>query len=135
MIMENKELVKSYGLKATPTRLSVLAALQKYSKPVSVFDILKNLNKNTDQTTVYRILNVFVEKGMIKKIDLKKDFSFFEINEGKHHHHLVCQSCSKIKEIESCDISAIEKQVLKKSGFKSIDEHALEFYGLCENCA
>lgn len=49
------------------------------------------------------------------------------------HHYILCKKCHKVEEVEGEDLSTIEKNITKNSGFH-IDSHYLEFKGLCQNC-
>jgi Fur family transcriptional regulator, ferric uptake regulator len=128
--------LKNVDLKVTPGRLSILTVLENNSKPLSVKEISAKLGKESvDLATLYRTVNSLVEKRLIRQIDFKQDFSYYELAKDKHHHHhLVCVNCSRIADLESCDLPKIEKQNLKKYGFAKIDEHVLEFFGLCMDC-
>lgn len=123
------------GLKQTKPRLGVIEAIRIADKPVDVSYLEKYLNKRkiqADQATIYRILTLFSEKGLIKKIELKEGKFRYEIA-GNDHHHIICESCGKIEDISDCSLEGLEKNIAKKKGF-SINSHSLEFYGICSNC-
>lgn len=133
--MEKKqEILKSLCMKVTKNRLLVLNLLMTSQKPLSVEEIFKKL-KNVDQVTIYRILNQFCEKDIIKKIDLRSGKSFFEFQDH-HHHHVVCQSCGYLEEIDICLPEKFIKKIQHNSEkFKNISDHALEFFGVCNKCS
>ena len=67
--------------------------------------------------------------------DFKQGFAYYELMQnGDHHHHLVCTNCSKVVDLASCDFLKLDKQALKKAGFAKFYEHVLEFFGLCLSC-
>lgn len=126
---------KDAGIKSTGSRIAVLEILENDGTPMDVSMIIKSLDKmglNPDQATVYRILNTFYEKGIIKRI---------EIGEGKYryeksdmdHHHLICSDCGSITDVEDEFMEKIEKEIELKKGFL-VKNHSLEFFGLCQNC-
>jgi len=85
---------------------------------------------------MYRALEALIEVGIVRQIDMQHAHAHYELVAGeKHHHHLICKHCSKVEDVESCDIADIECTVLKKSkSFASIQNHSLEFFGLCKKC-
>ncbi len=124
------------GLKKTTSRLAIIDILEKQKIPADVPTILKELRLKkilTNQVTVYRILNNFLEKGIINRIELHEGKFRFELARRKHHHHLVCQNCGKIEDVEDSLIQKLEKQITMKKKFM-VKDHSLEFFGLCASC-
>ena len=54
----------------------------------------------------------------------------FELNEGKHHDHLVCMQCGRVEEFYDAEIEKRQTRVAKERGF-AISEHALYLYADC----
>lgn len=131
---KKQEILKEIGMKVTRNRLAVLDLLMTSQKPLSVEEIFKKL-KNVDQVTIYRILNQFSEKNIIKKIDLRYGKSFFEFQDH-HHHHIVCESCGCLEEVDVCLPENFLKKIQKSSNqFKKVSDHSLEFFGVCNKCS
>lgn len=130
-----KTLLKENGLKATRNRLALLAYLSKTQKPHTASEILTVLKREEiDQATVYRILDVFLKKALIKQIEFKKGSAYYELASQDHHHHLICKSCDRVEDvILPEEFSIQEKNIEKKTNFK-IQDHSLEFFGLCAEC-
>lgn len=128
-------LLKENGYKITPTRMAVLEIFIKNHKPISALYICQKLNGKINEATVYRILSSFEKSEILKKIDLKKDCAYFELN-NDHHHHIVCTKCGDIEDFkESKEIEEILEKIVKKSSrFKNIKEHSLELFGFCKSC-
>lgn len=126
--------LKNKGYRLTRPRTEVLKTLTDY--PLSVQEISEVLDKKNirlDKASIYRTLELLVNMGLVYSIDLGEGKKRYElVDETKHHHHLVCNSCGKIE-----DIIVEEKKLLtdinKQTQFK-IDHHHLEFFGLCINC-
>jgi Fe2+ or Zn2+ uptake regulation protein len=137
MMKKEPEILKSFGLKTTPTRLMVLEVFSKYCKPINAEHVLRTLkSKKLDIVTVYRTLASFEKKGIIHKVDLRKDSVYYEYSSHHHHHHIVCVDCGYIEKFEDCRISEMSKGLLgKKSKFKIIQSHSFELFGLCEKCS
>ncbi|HUD44352.1 MAG TPA: Fur family transcriptional regulator [Patescibacteria group bacterium] len=131
-----KNELKGYNLKATEARLAVLKILENSAKPIDVTTIieyLKNQHVQTDEVTVFRIIKLFTDRGLTRKVQLQEDKFRYELNSQKAHHHLVCQICGEIEDFSQCNIQALEKDIEKKKKFKVLD-HSLEFFGVCSKC-
>ena len=131
-----KQMLRKCGYKATPSRLAILDVFEKTKNPMSAQNIIDALPSNTDQATVYRTLKSLKEKGIIKQIDLRHNHAHYELANTAEHHHLVCLRCGKIEDVHHCNLEATQDAVLKSSKhFAEIQQHALEFYGICKSCA
>jgi len=119
-------MLKNNGLKITPGRKSVLEILMEEKEPLSIDEIKSKVSSNI--TTVYRILEKFVEKGLVYQTDFRDGKSYFEFQKN-HHHHVTCTSCGKKEEVDVC----IDNNI-KTKNFKRIKSHMLEFFGECKEC-
>lgn len=145
----NLELFKNFrekGHRLTTPRKAILSILSNTEEHPSVEEIYFEAHKNYPSigiTTVYRTLDLLVSWGVVHKFDFGEGKSRYElIGHPKglgHHHHLICRDCKKIinytdlidQEIEL--ITKLEKRLSKKYNFK-IQNHIIEFYGVCNNC-
>lgn len=132
-----EDILREHTFKVTQPRCDVLCTLSAVQHPMSVLDITKKLGKlSPNIVTVYRILESFVEKGIVKRIQLHAGEAMFEFAGFGDHHHIVCIRCDKIEEFDTCGVSGALKNVLKKSRqFKTITQHTFELFGLCKVCA
>ena len=130
-----KQELRAVSLKATPARLGVLKLLETVNMPIDVSTMIQYLHKNNievDQVTVFRIINLFTERGLTKQIHLNEGKFRYELASKKDHHHLVCESCGIIEDI-SCSVVEIDQEIKEKKQF-TVKHHSLEFYGTCKNC-
>lgn len=110
--------------------------LEKTETPIDVATITDYLKKNeikADQATVFRIINMFTQKGLTKQIQLNEGKFRYELTSKPDHHHLICQKCGTIEDISDCAVGDLEKDIEKKKNFKIVS-HSLEFYGMCKDC-
>lgn len=89
--MEIKEITKLLAekeLKITPQRIAVLNALNELYHPAAekVIDYIKVNYPNIAIGTVYKILETFVEKGIIQKVKTEHDKMCYDAILKKHHH-------------------------------------------------
>lgn len=131
-----KDELNEVHLRATPARMALLNLLESSKKPLDVqtmIDYLKEKEVETDPATVFRIVNMFTERGLIKPIHLNEGKSRYELAAKADHHHLVCTRCGQIQDISDCNIDLLQKHIEKKKNFR-VTSHALEFYGICADC-
>lgn len=129
------KIIKLTGLKCTKHRVNILTELIKNKKPISADLIISKLK--IDKVTVYRSLKIFVQKNLVKQIDLRQRKILYEYANQPEHHHIVCIKCGLIKNINICNIcifNNIQKNIINKSKFKKIISHSFELFGECKNC-
>lgn len=131
-----KDELNEAHLRATPARIALMQLLERADKPLDVQSMIEFLEENdikTDPATVFRIVNMFTEKGLVKPIQLNEGKFRYELKNKKDHHHLVCETCGDIQDISDCNIDVLENHIEKKKNFK-VTSHSLEFFGICQSC-
>ncbi len=137
--MSNSQSLKSIGLKATFPRLKILDLFEKSNvRHLSAEDVYKLLiaeGMDIGLATVYRVLTQFEQAGILERHFFESGRAVFEMNEGKHHDHLVCVNCGRVEEFYDPEIERRQNKIAKERGF-AIQEHALYLYAEClkENC-
>jgi Fur family ferric uptake transcriptional regulator len=121
----------------TKHRNSIFEVIEQNGQPITADAIylkLKEQGISISLSTVYRVLDAFIEKELIIKTNVTDDNkSLFEIKNPEHKHHLLCVKCRKMMSVDGCPLEEYEKMLEEKLGF-SIKGHNLEMYGLCHNC-
>lgn len=131
-----KEIIKSHALRITPARVAVLSIFDTAQKPLDISEIIENLRQRkiaADQATIYRIIENFVEKNLLARLQFQEKRYFYE-KKGREHHHAICQKCGSIQDVTKCNIKRIEREIVKSMNFK-VSRHSLEFFGLCASCS
>lgn len=131
-----KDELNASSLRATPARIALMNLLESTDKPLDVQAMIRYLHKKeiqTDPATVFRIVNMFAEKGLVKPIQLNEGKFRYELATRADHHHFICEHCGTVEDISDCNIDLIEKNITKKKGLL-IKRHSLEFFGLCKVC-
>jgi Fur family ferric uptake transcriptional regulator len=100
-----------------------------------VYKVLLEGNEEIGLATVYRVLTQFEAAGLVSRHHFEGGHSVFEMNEGHHHDHIVCNQCGKVVEFFDETIERCQEKVAARSGF-AIRDHSLIIYGDCtrENC-
>ena len=127
-------MLREHGFRATFGRVALLNALKNIGKPVAVDQVVTRVRGKLDQANAYRALEAFMKRGLVRRINFGHDYAHYELAQGKHHHHLVCDSCGKVSDVEIRD-TEMERAALRGArDFKSVRTHSLEFFGMCWAC-
>lgn len=132
--MSNADELKSSGLKATLPRIKILEvfqqAVQRHLTAEDVYKVLLADGSDVGLATVYRVLMQFEQAGILSRNHFESGKSVFELNEGKHHDHLVCLDCGRVEEFFDAEIEKRQRAVAQSRGF-DLQEHALSLYAVC----
>ena len=88
------------GLKITPQRIAVLEAvmeLKNHPTAENVIDFIKTNHPNIATGTVYKTLETFVGRRLIKKVKTDRDIMRYD-GMTDPHHHLYCSSSNRIED-------------------------------------
>src|SRR5437899_1409755 len=64
-----------------------------------IFDQLRQSDRRVGIASVYRTLELLVDKGFVQKVDIGAGTARYEPAHpsGEHHHHIVCDTCGKVE--------------------------------------
>ncbi len=132
--MTNVEELKSSGFKATLPRIKILElfqqSTQRHLTAEDVYKLLLAEGSDIGLATVYRVLMQFEQAGILARNHFEAGKAVFELNEGKHHDHLVCVSCGRVEEFFDAEIEKRQQQIAAERGYK-LHDHALSLYVVC----
>jgi Fur family transcriptional regulator, ferric uptake regulator len=137
--MTNIDELKSSGLKATLPRLKILQVFQNGpQRHMTAEDVYKALladGSDIGLATVYRVLMQFEQAGLLSRNHFEAGKAVFELNEGKHHDHLVCVVCGRVEEFYDAEIERRQQQIALERGYE-LQDHSLSLYVVCnrEGC-
>ena len=97
-----KEALKKEGLKYTPQRTAVLEEIIKnkgHRESEEIYLALKKRGQHVSRATVYRTMDILVNNGFARKMNLGDGRARYESKvNSPHHDHLVCMDCGLIVE-------------------------------------
>lgn len=137
-----RELLAAQGLRLTAPRRDVVDVLVQHGAPLSVAEIHARLTKRRiNLVSVYRTVHLLSELGVVRVADESKGTQRFELAESftGHHHHLVCQECGQVEDLEGCwlgqeMLAALNRRVQRLRRFR-VTAHDLKLFGLCQQCS
>jgi Fur family ferric uptake transcriptional regulator len=127
------------GLKVTVPRLKILEILAVNSAHhMSAEDVYRRLlesNEDIGLATVYRVLTQFESAGLVTRHHFEGGTAVFELDQGEHHDHIVCEDCGRVEEFADAGIEERQREIAAQQGFELTD-HALTLRGRCvrEHC-
>ncbi|HDL63909.1 MAG TPA: transcriptional repressor [Proteobacteria bacterium] len=131
------EFLKSKGLKFTPERreiLRVIFATHEHFDVETLFEVMKKRGERTSLATIYRLVPLLIESGMIRRATrLDGHVTYEHVFGHKPHHHLVCVKCGQIVEFRDEGIEQLLTEVCQKYDFSPIDQR-LGVRGVCSSC-
>ena len=108
--------LKNSNLKVTPQRLAVLEALTSLKDHPTADKIKEYVVKNHPHIavgTIYKTLETFVEKGLVKKVKTEQDFMRYDAILDKHHH-LYCENTERIEDFFDEKLNKMLEEYFKK---------------------
>ena len=132
--MSTAQDLKSAGLKATLPRLRIINLFEtsklRHMTAEDVYRLLQAEGLDIGLATVYRVLTQFEQAGLLTRHHFESGKAVYELNEGKHHDHLVCLQCGRVEEFYDAEIEKRQQRIARERGFL-ISEHALYLYADC----
>jgi Fur family transcriptional regulator, ferric uptake regulator len=135
-----RERLGSYGQRYTNGRQELVEALLAAEGPMTLPALLKT-HAALPQSSAYRNLLVMEQAGVVRRLVHSTGHAHYELAEDltAHHHHLICQNCGTITDIELAPRleRALDKafgEITGEAGFTP-HRHAIDIYGECKTCA
>jgi Fur family ferric uptake transcriptional regulator len=119
--------------RTTRQRTAVLAALRRAAEPMSAQDLHAELGRTVGLATVYRTLQGLADAGQVDVFRRDSGEALFRLCNPVHHHHLVCQRCGRVEEIDACEVEPWAARVGRRRGF-SVTGHQADVFGVCASC-
>lgn len=133
----HREYLHDHGIKSTRPRNLVLEILLSHEDILSAEEIYQEAvqrGETVNFSTVYRVLELFVEKGLVEKSFFPNtQKNVFSLCHPEHTHHLICLRCHKTIDISQCPLAEFQQRIEKETEFLIVG-HNLELYGYCPEC-
>jgi Fur family ferric uptake transcriptional regulator len=86
------------------------------------------------RATAYRTVQLLQEFGFLDRVTFADGTERYHVvSEGEHHHHLTCETCHRVVEVEACIAPDVFAAVAAQSGF-ALSGHRVEIFGRCPAC-
>ena len=110
------------GYRLTPQRMMVLSAIENSDNHISAEEIYAQIvvkYPNVNISTVYRTLELLKRLGLVTETDLGNGHVRYHTAEKGHHHHLVCEKCGTIIDIDESTLARLQDVLLHRYNFSA----------------
>ena len=128
--------LRQQGYKLTPQRRAVIRVVTSspdHLTPSAIYRKVHKENPDIGLVTVYRTLEILDRLGLICQLHAGNSCRSYTVTTSEHHHHLICSKCRAVVAFARCGLEEMQRNLADETGFR-IDDHLLEFAGLCPAC-
>jgi Fur family ferric uptake transcriptional regulator len=124
------------GLRRTRQRLLILETLAAEPHDATAQEIHARLREGKHRiglATVYRALAALKGRGVVDELSHRAGESCYRLCTPGHHHHMVCEGCHRVEELEGCEVDEWIGRASRRHGFQ-VASHTVEVVGVCSDC-
>lgn len=128
--------LRHLGLRVTPQRLLVMQALASDSGHMTADEIMRWTAERypaINLATIYRTLDLLTSVGLVTQTDLGSGAAHFELVGDSLHHHLICEHCGAMTEVDDALLAPVRERLLRDHGFRASARH-IALFGACKGC-
>ena len=102
---------------------------------VEIEDELRSSGRPTGRASVYRVLELLVEHGLVERVEVGDGQARFERShpDGEHHHHLVCDRCGRLVAFDDPGLERAIDRLSQRLGVR-VESHDVLLRGACQRC-
>ena len=133
---EASDVLRELGYRLTPQRMLILAAVQASDSHISAEEIYSQVRAqypHVNISTVYRTLDLLKGLSLVTVTDLGEGRVRYHYADKGHHHHLVCERCGAIIDVDEDLFLPLKRTLLKDYQFNADIRH-LAIFGRCAKC-
>ena len=115
-VNEIRNRLSERGLRITPQRVSVMEAIFRLGDHPSaerIINCIKMNHPNISTATVYKILDTFTERGLIRKVKTDSDVMRYDAITDPHHH-LYCSASERIEDYVDQELNLLLDDYFRK---------------------
>ncbi len=126
------------GLKHGGARQRVIDLLASQGCALSAVEIedeLRTQGTPAGRASIYRVLDLLVDHGLVERITVEQGLSRFERTDpdGEHHHHLVCDHCGRLVAFDDPGLERAIDNLSERLGMR-VEHHEVVLRGACVDC-
>lgn len=115
--------LKDAGLRVTPQRQAILEAVHSLGNhPTAdmIVDYIRRNNPAIAMGTVYNVLDVLVENGLIQRVKTDKDAMRYDAI-MKKHHHIYCAETERIEDFFDEELDQLLQTYFQKKNLPNFE--------------
>jgi Fe2+ or Zn2+ uptake regulation protein len=124
------------GYRSTDARRAIAELIAGRTAHFTAADLVADARRRRlgiGRATIFRTLDLLAELHAVERIDLPSGDHAYVACEPAHHHHVVCSTCGRSRDIDDAGWRAVVRDVERRTGYR-IDDHRLELFGRCPAC-
>lgn len=125
------------GYRVTAPRRAVaelVASREGHFRAADLIEAARLDSLDIGRATIFRSLDLFTELEVLERIDLPTgDHAYVACEPRAHHHHIVCESCGRVAEVQDAGLAAAVEHIQARTGWQ-VETHRFELYGQCPTC-
>ncbi len=127
------DILRTKALKATPQRIALINEISNagHVSTDQIYEKMKNEFPSISAATIYKIIDIFIDKHIVKEIRITAGKKRYELKKESHAHY-VCAICGKISDLYLNSEDLLRQ--IRSKGYSSHAECEIYFYGNCPNC-
>ncbi|MBN2037617.1 MAG: transcriptional repressor [Chitinispirillaceae bacterium] len=129
--------LRNEGRRFTSQRELIVEKLFAIDSHFNIEELFREMRRKripVSRATVYRTIACLEKEGLIRRINFDEAHARYEVAVGgKHHEHLVCNSCGSITEFSDDRFEEHIQSIAASHGFRMYS-HSVEIFGMCGDC-
>ncbi len=129
-------LLRDRGMRVTPQRLVILRELHRLGRHATAEEIHRAVNDELpgiSTPTVYATLDLLVELGLARKLDIGTRGALYDAR-VEAHQHMVCRRCGRVDDLDGSFNASRLLRLATDAGFQP-EGAELVISGPCADCA
>ena len=128
--------LRELGYRLTPQRVMIVDAIENSNHHISAEEIYIQVRAkypHMNISTIYRTMELLKRLGLVTETNLGEGRVRYHSAEKGHHHHLVCQKCNKIIDLDETLLFPLKSALRERHNFEADLRH-LAIFGYCLHC-
>ncbi|HEX9036899.1 MAG TPA: transcriptional repressor [Ktedonobacterales bacterium] len=129
------------GLRRTRPRQALVARVARWAcegvdfTADSLWRAVRADDPDVGRATVFRTIEALTALGLLDRVSFADGAERYHAVPpgGRHHHHLTCDICHRVVNIDVCIPDKALRAVASRAGF-ALSGHRVELFGRCERC-
>ena len=111
---------------------NAVCEMKRHVTANEVYEFVKESCPTIGKGTVYRNLDILVEEGNLRKVEVSDEPNRFDLT-LKNHYHVRCVNCGEISDVDMDEILGLLEKIHDTHGTDFLGYDIL-FKGICPKC-
>ncbi len=112
---------------------NAVCEMKRHVTANEVYEFIKENHPKIGKGTVYRNLDILVEEGSLRKVEVPDGPNRFDFT-LKNHYHVICVKCGDVSDVDMDEIPDLLGKIHNTHGMEFL-AYDISFKGVCPNCS